>query len=74
MQLKYSSFALSLFLYCGVGKQVITAHATMGLHNIDFNALAEDLQHAMDKNGVPSRAQNKLLAKLAPMEHQIVTK
>jgi hemoglobin len=56
------------------GKDMKTAHQAMGLHNADFNALAEDLQHAMDKNGVPSRAQNKLLAKLAPMEHVIVTK
>ena len=56
------------------GRDMKTAHQAMGLHNADFNALAEDLQHAMDKNGVPSRAQNKLLAKLAPMEHVIVTK
>jgi hemoglobin len=56
------------------GKDMKTAHAAMGLHNADFNALAEDLQHAMDKNGVPSREQNKLLAKLAPMEHDIITK
>jgi hemoglobin len=56
------------------GRDMKTAHQVMGLHNADFNALAEDLQHAMEKNGVPSRAQNKLLAKLAPMEHVIVTK
>ncbi len=56
------------------GKDMKTAHQSMGLHNADFNALAEDLQKAMEKNNVPVRAQNKLLAKLAPMEHQIVTK
>ncbi|HEY8023637.1 MAG TPA: group 1 truncated hemoglobin [Burkholderiaceae bacterium] len=56
------------------GKDMKAAHQSMGLHNADFNALAEDLQHAMDKNSVPVRAQNKLLAKLAPMEHAIVTK
>ncbi len=56
------------------GKDMKTAHEKMGLRNMDFNALAEDLQTAMEKNGVASRAQNKLLAKLAPMEHQIVTK
>ena len=49
-----------------------TTHEGMGLQNGDFNALAEDLQLSMDKEGVPFRAQNKLLAKLAPMEHQIV--
>ena len=56
------------------GKDMKSAHQAMGLHNADFNALAEDLQKAMDKNNVPVRAQNKLLAKLAPMEKQIVTK
>ncbi|HEX8954860.1 MAG TPA: group 1 truncated hemoglobin [Burkholderiaceae bacterium] len=56
------------------GKDMKSAHRDMGLHNADFNALAEDLQKAMDKNHVPARAQNKLLAKLAPMEKQIVTK
>ena len=56
------------------GKDMKAAHEKMGLRNMDFNALAEDLQTAMEKNGVASRAQNKLLAKLAPMEHQIVTK
>jgi len=56
------------------GKDMQTAHAQMGLHNVDFNALAEDLQLSMEKNGIPSRDQNKLLAKLAPMQKQIVTK
>lgn len=56
------------------GKDMKSAHQAMGLHNADFNALAEDLQKAMDRNSVPVRAQNKLLAKLAPMEKQIVTK
>ena len=54
------------------GRDMKTAHEGMGLKNGDFNALAEDLQLSMDKEGVPFRAQNKLLAKLAPMEHQIV--
>lgn len=56
------------------GKDMRSAHAAMGLHNMDFNALAEDLQKAMEQNNVSSRAQNKLLAKLAPMQKDIVTK
>jgi hemoglobin len=56
------------------GRDMKTAHKSMGLHEADFNALAEDLQKSMDKNSVPTQAQNKLLAKLAPMEHEIVTK
>ncbi|MDE2287251.1 MAG: group 1 truncated hemoglobin [Burkholderiales bacterium] len=55
------------------GEDMKTAHRGMGLRDADFNALAEDLQVAMDKNHVPFRAQNKLLAKLAPMERDIVT-
>jgi hemoglobin len=54
------------------GKDMKTAHAGMGLGDDDFNALAEDLQLSMDKEGVSFPAQNRLLAKLAPMEHVIV--
>jgi len=56
------------------GKDMKTIHADLHITNAQFNALAEDLQLAMDKHGVPSREQNKLLAKLAPMQHSIVTK
>jgi hemoglobin len=56
------------------GKDMKDAHAGMGLEAKDFNALAEDLQLSMDKEQVPFRAQNQLLAKLAPMERPIVTK
>ena len=56
------------------GKDMKSAHAGMALKNLDFNALAEDLQLSMDKEGVPFRAQNALLAKLAPMERTVVTK
>jgi hemoglobin len=56
------------------GKDMKSAHAGMGLENRDFNALAEDLQKSMDKEHIPFWAQNKLVAKLAPMEHPIVTK
>ncbi|HEY3800665.1 MAG TPA: group 1 truncated hemoglobin [Caulobacteraceae bacterium] len=56
------------------GRDMKTVHASMGLKNDDFNALAEDLQLSMDREQVPFWAQNQLLAKLAPMQHQIVTK
>ena len=36
-----------------------------------FNALVEDLQIAMDKRGIPFRAQNQLPAKLVPMHREI---
>lgn len=56
------------------GKDMKTTHAKLKISNAQFNALAEDLQTAMDMHGIPSRAQNKLLAKLAPMQRDVVTK
>ena len=56
------------------GKDMKTAHESMGLENADFNALAEDLQLSMDKEQVSFPAQNRLLAKLAPMQRMVVTK
>ena len=51
-----------------------TAHAKLSINNAEFNALAEDLYLALDQAGVPYRLQNKLMALLAPMQHQIVTR
>jgi len=56
------------------GKDMSSAHAGMGLHDADFNALAEDFQIAMTELDIPFRYQNVLVAKLAPMEKQVVTK
>lgn len=56
------------------GDPMKEVHQGLAITNAGFNALAEDLQSAMDINGVPSRYQNKLLAKLAPMQRDIVTK
>ena len=55
------------------GRSMGEAHASMGLRNADFNALAEDFQFAMDDAGVPFAEQNVLLKQLAPMQHDIVT-
>lgn len=54
------------------GRDMRTTHRDMGLQNTDFNAVVENLQTAMDKEGVSFRAQNKLLAKLAPMRRTTV--
>ncbi len=56
------------------GKSMRKTHADKDITNAGFNALAEDLQIAMDKQGIPSSLQNKLIAKLAPMQSSIVTK
>jgi hemoglobin len=49
-------------------------HRGLGITMEDFNALVEALQDAMDKHSVPFRAQNRLLALLAPMSRDIVEK
>lgn len=56
------------------GARMKPMHANLGIDREQFNALVEQLQFAMDKNKVPFRAQNKLLAVLAPMHRDIVTK
>ncbi len=55
------------------GRDMKTSHAGMGVDRGAFNALVEDLQIAMSKRKVPFRAQNKLLAALAPMHREIET-
>lgn len=54
------------------GKDMGATHKDQGITPRDFNALVENLQRAMDKEGVPFAAQNKLLAKLAPMSKQVI--
>jgi hemoglobin len=54
------------------GRDMTAAHKDLGLQNTDFNALVEHLQAAMDREKVPFRAQNRFLAKLAPMQRQAV--
>ena len=56
------------------GKDMTEIHDGLNITNAQFNALAEDLQLAMERNGVPARFQNKLIAKLAPMQRAMVTK
>jgi len=54
------------------GKDMSATHQYQGITPRDFNILVENLQKAMDKEGVPFAAQNKLLAKLAPMSRQVI--
>ena len=56
------------------GKDMVEIHDGLNITRAQFNALAEDLQIAMERSGVPARFQNKLMAKLAPMERSVVTK
>jgi truncated hemoglobin YjbI len=59
----------------GVGKNrdMKSAHEDLKLTDKHFNALTEDLQIAMERNQVPTRVSNRLVARLAPMHGDIVT-
>jgi hemoglobin len=54
------------------GRAMRDAHKNMGLQVADMAALIENLQTAMTKEGVPFFAQNRFLAKLAPMKRVVV--
>lgn len=54
------------------GRDMQTAHAGMGVTRADMNALVENLQAAMREAHVPFAAQNRLLAKLAPMSGKVI--
>lgn len=53
------------------GRPMDEVHEGQHITEANFNALVEDLQAAMNKHEVPFSAQNKLLARLAPM-HRVV--
>jgi hemoglobin len=55
------------------GHDMAEAHKGLHLTNANFNAVVEDLQAAMEKQGLPFAVQNRFLARLAPMQHQVVT-
>ncbi|MGI4848163.1 MAG: group I truncated hemoglobin [Janthinobacterium lividum] len=56
------------------GKDMLTVHQDLKIDQAQFNALVEDLQLAMDRQGIPSSVQNRLLAMLAPMHTQIISR
>jgi len=55
------------------GRDMTSVHKDLGVSTAEFNFLVEDLQAAMDKEGVPFADQNRLLAILAPMKRPVVT-
>lgn len=54
------------------GRDMRESHEGHVITAADFNALVEVLQGSMDRRGIPFRAQNRLLAKLAPMHRDVV--
>lgn len=56
--------------YTGDPMEVV--HRDMNITEAQFNSVVEDLQEAMSRLRLPESAQNRLLAKLAPMRGQII--
>lgn len=56
------------------GRDMASSHKDMGLTASDMNALVENLQTAMTREGVPFPMQNRLLARLAPMKRDVLQK
>ena len=54
------------------GRDMNAAHSAMGVQRADMNALVENLQQAMREQDIPFAAQNRLLAKLAPMSRDVI--
>jgi hemoglobin len=56
------------------GGDMRSVHAGMGIESRHFNALVEDLGKSLNKFKVPPREQKELVAILAPMKRDIVTR
>ncbi len=56
------------------GHNMVAAHKGLHLTNANFNALVEDLQAAMNSCSIPFAVQNRFLARLAPYQHEVVTR
>ncbi|WP_250832041.1 group I truncated hemoglobin [Marinobacter sediminum] len=49
------------------GREMRELHADMAITDTQFNALAENLILAMEKNDIPTGAQNRLLKRVVPL-------
>lgn len=53
------------------GQDMRRAHEGLNIRTIHFNRLTENMQKAMDAEGIPFRTQNKILARLAPFHDDV---
>ena len=56
------------------GAPMRQAHQDLEIDRAAFNRLVEVLQEAMDARSIPFATQNRMLALLAPMHREIITK
>jgi hemoglobin len=55
------------------GADMKSSHINLDITKTHFNALVEVLQQSMDARQIPFRAQNQLLAALAPLHRDVIT-
>ncbi|BBB09301.1 group I truncated hemoglobin [Sphingopyxis sp. EG6] len=56
------------------GRDMTASHKDLGVRTRDMNALVENLQRAMREENVSFAAQNRFLAKLAPISGAVITR
>lgn len=56
------------------GRDMAASHKELGVQKRDMNALVENLQQAMREEKIGFAAQNRFLAKLAPMSRDVITR
>lgn len=56
------------------GRTMRESHANMGISQAQFFALIEALQVSMERRRIPFASQNRLLAVLAPMHRDVITR
>jgi hemoglobin len=56
------------------GDSMRQSHADLKIGRADFLRVVELLQDSMDARGIPFAVQNRLLARLAPMHRDIITR
>ncbi len=56
------------------GRSMAASHRALHIDEAAFDAVTEDLQAALRKARIPFWTQNRLLARLAPMERDIVSR
>lgn len=54
------------------GDDMVTVHTGRNISEASFNALVEDLVEVMEHQRIPIRAQNRLLAELAPLRSKVI--
>ncbi len=56
------------------GRSMGAAHKGLKIDQARFNAVAEDAEIVMTRDGVSNWTQDRLMARLAPLAHQIITR